>query len=153
MERAGGVFVPGYGHSLSTHRPGVYGSEPLGGFVLDGFTGHCATVHMAGDRPGWATRDLLWMLFDYAFRQLDIKKLLGLVRSNNHAALALDLRGGWRIETVVRDLYGPDVHGFVLYMTPDFCPWLNYVPKGWKATTSVVVSADRRTLPVGHDGL
>jgi len=37
MQRADGHFVPGYGHSLSTHHDG----EIQGGFVLDGFTGVC----------------------------------------------------------------------------------------------------------------
>jgi len=138
MQRAGGIFVPGYGHSLSTHRDG----ELLGGFVLSDFTGACAMVHMAGERPGWATRDLLWMLFDYAFHQLGVRKLLALVRSNNYLALALDLRAGWRIETLITDLYEPGVHAFVLYMKPEFCRWLDHHPRGWKPTTAVVVSPD-----------
>jgi len=137
MKRADGFFVPGYGHSLSTHR----GVEIQGGFVLDGFTGVCALVHMAGERPGWATPDLLWMLFDYAFNQLGVKKLLGIVRSDNYLALSLDLRGGWRIETLVRDMYGEGIHAFILYMKPEFCRWLNHVPKGWQVPSRTVVSS------------
>lgn len=140
MQRADGHFVPGYGHSLSTHHDG----EIQGGFVLDGFTGVCACVHMAGERPGWATPDLLWMLFDYAFNQLGVKKLLGMVRSDNYPALSLDLRGGWRVETLVRDMYGEGVHAFILYMKPEFCRWLNHVPKGWVVPSRTVVSSDTR---------
>jgi len=50
MQRAGGAFIPGHAHSLSTHRD----EEIQGGFVLDSFTGPCACVHMAGTAPGGA---------------------------------------------------------------------------------------------------
>jgi hypothetical protein len=142
MQRAGGFFVPGYGHSLTMHRLEDGGDEILGGFVLDSFTGVCALVHMAGDRPGWATPDLLWMLFDYAFNQLGVKKLLGMVRSDNYTALSLDLRGGWQVETLIRDMYGEGVHAFILCMKPEFCRWLQHVPKGWRVPIRTIVSSD-----------
>lgn len=137
MHRAGGLFTPGHGHSLSTHSD----AGIVGGFVIDSFTGVCACVHMAGEGPGWATPDLLWMLFDYSFNQLGVKKLLGLVRSDNYAALAINLRGGWRVETLVRDMYGEGVHAFVIYMKPEGCRWLNHVPKGWRVPSRTVVSS------------
>jgi len=137
MQRAGGVFTLGHAHSLSTHR----NEEIQGGFVLDGFTGVCALVHMAGE-PGWCTPDLLWMVFDYGFNQLGVKKLLAMVRSDNYLALSLDLRAGWRVETLVRDMYGEGVHAFILYMMPEFCRWLNHVPKGWVVPSRTVVSSD-----------
>jgi len=143
MQRAGGTFMPGHAHSLSTHR----GDELVGGFVLDSFTGVCACVHMAG-APGWCTPDLLWMVFDYSFNQLGTKKLLAMVRSDNYLALSLDLRAGWRVETLVRDMYGEGVHAFVLYMKPEFCRWLNHVPKGWRVPSrDVVSSADLKGEP------
>jgi hypothetical protein len=138
MKEVGGIFVPGCAHSLSLHSDG----EVLGGFVLDGFTGVCACVHMAGKRPGWATRDLLWMLFDYAFNQLRVTKLLALVRSDNYTSMAQCLRSGWRVETLVRDMFGDGVHALVLYMTCDTCSWLKIHPKGWRSTMTVVVSSD-----------
>jgi hypothetical protein len=120
------------------------GDELLGGFVLSDFTGACAAVHMAGERPGWCSRDLLWMLFDYAFYQLGCLKLIALVHSDNYLALSLDLRAGWRIETLIEDLYGPGVHAFVLYMKPEFCRWLDHRPKGWRRTISVIQSPENR---------
>jgi len=137
MKEAGGIFVPGYAHSLSTHD----GDELLGGFVLSDFTGVCAGLHMAGKRPGWATRDLIWMAHDYAFNQLGVRKLLGLVRSDNYHTLSIDLRAGWQVETLIRDMYGDGVHAFVLTMKPEHCRWLDHEPKGWRVPRRVVVSS------------
>ena len=135
MKQAQGSFVPGYAHSLSTHND----DEILGGFVIDTFTGVCACIHMAGKHPGWCTRELLWMAHDYPFNQLGVKKLLALVRSDNYHALSLDLRAGWQIETLIRDMFGDGVHAFILAMTPDRCPWLNHTPKGWRKNYSNVI--------------
>ena len=138
MQRAGGTFTPGHGHSLSTHR----GEEIQGGFVLDSFTGVCACVHMAGTAPGWCTPDLMWMVHDYAFNQLGLKKLLAMVRSNNATSMAQCLRSGYRVETLIRDMFGEGVHAFILYMKPEFCRWLNHVPKGWRVPIRTVVSSE-----------
>lgn len=84
----------------------------------------------------------MWMVHDYAFNQLGCKKLLAMVRSDNYLALSLDLRAGWRVETLVRDMYGDGTHCFILFMQPEFCRWLNHVPKGWRVPSRTVVSSD-----------
>ncbi len=120
MQRVGGAFVPGWDHTVSSHQNG----RQVGGFALCSFLGASITAHMAGEAPGWCTPTLLWMVFDYAFNQLRCLKVLAPVRSDNSKALAINLRGGFRLETVVRDVYAPRVHMMVLSMKRETCPWL-----------------------------
>src|SRR5215467_13442449 len=86
MERAGGHYVPVFSHSLSSHDVDLpTGREVmLGGFVLTDYIRRAsAVVSMAGEGPGWCTRQLLVALFEYAFRQLGVRKLFALIRSDN----------------------------------------------------------------------
>lgn len=127
MERAVGYFNPARDHVISVH----YGSEILGGFVLNNYLGRTAEIHMESVDPSAASRELLWMVFHYAFEQLGCRKLLALVPSNNYKAMELNLRAGWMIEAILRDVFD-DKHMVILSMTKDQCPWLDYTPQRWR---------------------
>jgi hypothetical protein len=129
MDRVTGVFTPGWDHSFSSHRDG----EILGGFVVCKYLGASATMHMAGLDPGWCSRELLWLAFDYSFNQLGLGKLIAPVRSDNYYGLSIDLRAGWRVEGLIRDVYPGATHMFILTMTKDSCPWLDYKPRQWRS--------------------
>ena len=126
MTRADGVFTDGYDHSFASLRDG----RIVGGFALCAYTGAAATVHMAGDDERWCSPDLLWLVFDYAFNQLGLNKLIATVRSNNYPALAQDIRAGWFPEAILRDVYR-DAHMLLLTMKRDQCRWLKIKPKRW----------------------
>jgi RimJ/RimL family protein N-acetyltransferase len=128
MSQVGGRFSAGDDHSFSTWK----GDVILGGIALIGFYGNAWTMHMAGE-DRWFSRELAWMAFDYAFNQCGCHKIISGVRSDNHLALAIDMRGGWQLETIIRDLYEPGVHMMVLTMTQETCPWLDYHPKFWRS--------------------
>jgi hypothetical protein len=128
MRRCGGVFAPERDRTIANYD----GSEILGGFVLSGYLGAAISVHTAGDAPGWCSRDLLWMVFHYAFVQLGCRKVIAPVAADNHHALALDMRAGFRLETVITDVYPNGVDLMVLSMTPDHCRWLNIKPTGYQ---------------------
>lgn len=127
MERAEGYFREGVDHAFSAHD----GDRMLGGFALVGYTGGSMTIHMAGDDRRWCSRELLWMVFHYAFEQLGVNKLLAVTRSDNYQAIELNLRAGWRIEAIIQDVF-PDAHMLVLGMTKAGCKWLNYKPRQWR---------------------
>lgn len=129
MDRCEGVFNPLLDHSFSSHD----GAQMLGGIVLGQYLGASMLAHMAGEDKHWCNRELLWLVFDYAFNQLGCIKVLGAVRSDNHRAISVDLRGGWHLETVIGDVYAPGIHMMVMTMTKASCPWLNYQPKEWRA--------------------
>lgn len=136
MKRVQGVFTPVYDNSFSVHRDG----EIIGGFAVCTYLGNSATVHTAGEGVNWCPRDLLWLVFDYTFNQLNVGKLIAPVRSDNYKALSIDLRAGWHLETMISDLYAEGVHGFILSMTRDTCPWLKLKPRAWTSNIGPVVS-------------
>jgi hypothetical protein len=126
MARVTGSFLPSHDHSFATYRDG----RIVGGFAMCHYLGASATIHMAGDDEHWCSPDLLWMVFDYAFNQLGMRKLIAPVRSNNYLALSQDLRAGWFPEAIIRDAY-PDAHMFILTLTRERCRWLKVKPKRW----------------------
>jgi hypothetical protein len=121
MGRVEGFFNPLQDHVIANYDDET--DELLGGFVLTGFLGTSLTVHQAGDGD-WCSRALLWMLFGYAFHQLKCHKIFGTVAADNYHALDINLRGGWELETVVQDVYGPGRHMMLLSMKPGTCRWL-----------------------------
>jgi hypothetical protein len=127
MLRVKGYFMPGVDHSFTTHRDG----KIIGGFALCQYLGNSITVHMAGEDKHWCSRDLLWLVFHYAFVQIGCYKVLAPLRSDQSSVIAMDTRAGWNLEAVVHDAYEKGVHLIILGMTRDSCPWLRdgYVPK------------------------
>lgn len=141
MSRVEGRFRPECMRVFSTHDAE---GNILGGFVFcDYIENASALINMAGERPGWCTRDLLWMIFEFSFHQTTVKKLFALIRSNNPRSLELCLRAGWRMETTVRDVYPDGVHAVILYMTEQTCPWLKHRPKTWHSDRGNVLLFDQ----------
>lgn len=129
MERVEGMFYDGIDHAFSTHQDG----RLLGGFALTGYMGVAMTIHMAACDSRWFSRELAWLVFDYAFNQLKIRKLVAPVRSDNYHSLMLCRRAGWQTEAVLRDLYTDGVHMILLTMTRPQCRWLDYRPRRWRS--------------------
>ena len=132
MQRVGGVFNETTDQSIAVHRGGVI----RGGVVYTGFIHASIMVHMAGSEDNWATRDFLWMVFDYAFNQLGVRKLIGLVASSNTRAISVDLRLGFRLEGRLTDcLPDPNDDLLILTMLKRDCRWLNVVPKHYRSNS------------------
>jgi hypothetical protein len=127
MSRLDSVFTPKQDNVFSSHD----GDRILGGFVLTHFIGGSITVHMAAQDKRWCSRDLLWLVFHYAFEQLGCHKMLSPVPSSKPNVIDMDIRGGWTVEAVIQDAYAPGVHMFILGMTREACPWLKHTPKVW----------------------
>jgi RimJ/RimL family protein N-acetyltransferase len=110
---------------------GVTG-ELLGGVIYDGYTTNCIFMHQASFSKHWLTRDMLWAVFDYPFRQLKCAKVCGTIPSSNRKLLAFNERLGFVVEASIKDAY-PDGDMLVLSMKRDNCPWLNIKPRAVKA--------------------
>jgi hypothetical protein len=121
MGEVGGVFRPECDHSIANFNEL---GEILGGFALTGYTSRTMVVHMAGRDPTWCSRDLLWMLFDYAFHQVKVAKVLATVSTGNPKAIALDMRAGFRVVAMVPEVY-EDGDMLILSMDAAHCKWLN----------------------------
>jgi RimJ/RimL family protein N-acetyltransferase len=96
------------------------------GIVLNNFNGANATCHIAIDRPSKALFGLLQAFCDYAFRQCRLKRITGMVPSNETRVIEFDKKLGFETEFVMRDgAPGADMH--VLVMWADKCRWLKGV--------------------------
>src|SRR5882672_1517579 len=101
----------------------VVNDEFMGGFILTNCNGAIAFVHMAGKDARWCSPELLWFMFEYAFRQLKMRRLLCTVSSDHKGSLDMIRRAGWRFEHRIVD---GTPHGdlLVFSMAADHCPWL-----------------------------
>lgn len=98
----------------------------VSGVVIHQINGANAFCHIAIDKPNKTMLALFQVVCDYAFRQLGLKRLTGLVPSNEEHIVRFDMRLGFEIEFVMKDAaVGADLVGLV--MRADKCPWL---PKG-----------------------
>lgn len=67
--------------------------------------------------------EFLWFSFYYAFEQLGVKKIIGLVEASNDKALKLDKHLGYEIEATIKDASPTgDLH--ILTITKSQCKYL-----------------------------
>jgi hypothetical protein len=133
MMRVGSLFNPMLHHCIGLHRNG----RVRGGVVFTDYIGAAIMVHMAGDETNWATRDFLWMVYDYAFNQLGVRKLLGTVAASNTRALAIDLRMGFHIETRIKDVLPDGGDLLILTMDRSDARWLKVKPRYYRSLMAV----------------
>lgn len=102
--------------------------ELYGGVIYQAYTGASMSIHMAGFRPNWSSRDMIWVAFHYPFVQLGVKKLFGQVGTHKPEVLKIDLQLGFKIEAVIKDVY-PEGDMTLLSMYKEDCKWLRIQPK------------------------
>ena len=95
----------------------------IAGVVLNNLNGANATCHIAIASPTKMIVPLFEHFCDYAFRQCKLKRITGMVPSNEPKILAFDKHLGFEEEFVMKDgAPGADMH--ILVMRPDTCRWL-----------------------------
>lgn len=125
---AGTVYNPAVDIVISRTEESVL----LGGVVYNGYTGASINIHMAGFTPRWASRDMLWVCFDYPFNQLGCKKIFAQIPAQNTRAVKIDLKLGFTFEVLIKDVFvGDDL--VVLSMTREDCRWLDLKPRNLMA--------------------
>lgn len=95
----------------------------VAGIRFDGYTGSSIAMHSRVDNPRKITREWLRQIFDYPFNQLNVKRVTGLVCSDNIKAQKTNEHLGWKRETVLAD-YFPSGDGIVYIMRKEDCRWL-----------------------------
>jgi RimJ/RimL family protein N-acetyltransferase len=99
------------------------GDQVIAGVVINNYNGANATCHIAIAQQTKAIIPLFRSVCDYAFNHCKLKRLTGMVPSNEPKILAFDKHLGFEEEFVMKDgAPGADMH--VLVMRPDTCPWL-----------------------------
>lgn len=119
-EKAGGNFKAG-DTAIGLEVDG----ELKAGILYDSYTGASIAMHSRCDDPKAPTLQFFWIIFDYPFNQLKVKRVTGLVSSGNEAAQSIDEKLGWKLETRLAD-YFPDGDGLVYIMRREDCRWLKF---------------------------
>ena len=118
------VYNPGAETVISRSEEG----RLFGGVIFSCYTGTSLCIDVAGFRPHWCNRNLLWMTFNYAFGQLRCKVMLGRLHSTNKEAIKFDLHAGFKEVCRIPDAV-PNGDLIILAMYRDECRWLNIMPK------------------------
>lgn len=121
------VYSPGVETVVSRSEQGMF----VGGVIFSNYTGTSLCIDVAGLRPNWCNRNLIWMTFAYPFLQMKCKVLIGRLSSNNKAAVKFDTHIGFREIARIPDGV-PNGDLVLLVMYREECKWLNLKPKNLK---------------------
>ena len=105
----------------------VKDGEVLGGVVFEDYTGVCIQAHIALASPRVPFRKLLACAAGYAFNQLGVNKIIGVVKSSNLAALKMDLRIGFKPEAIIKDVF-EDADMVIMSMVRGDCSFIPEPP-------------------------
>jgi RimJ/RimL family protein N-acetyltransferase len=123
--RAGGVYNPVDSYAIGLEEDGAL----VAGVMYNNYyPGGSVQVHIAAE-PGkrWATRENMRIAFDYPFNQLQVKKIVGIVREDNLLARRIDEHLGCVLETRIKDACaGGDL--LIYTMTKEQCRFLEATP-------------------------
>lgn len=99
--------------------------QVVAGVLYEDFTGvgGSITATIAVESGAILTRDMMWAIFDYPFRQLCVSKLFALIHSNNHKSIRLVDHFGFRAVSGIAGYY-PDGNLIVYEMNAVDCRWL-----------------------------
>ena len=95
----------------------------IAGVVINNYNGANATCHIAIARQTKMLVPLLQTVCDYAFNHCKLKRLTGMVPTNEPHIIAFDKHLGFEEEFVMQD-GAPGADMQVLVMRPETCRWL-----------------------------
>ena len=101
----------------------VRGDDIIAGVVINNYNGANATCHIAIAQPTKAIVLLFQTLCDYAFRHCGLKRLTGMVPTNEPHIIAFDKHLGFEEEFVMKD-GAPGADMQILVLRPENCRWL-----------------------------
>ena len=117
-EKAGGEY-----HKGDTAIGLVIDGELKAGLLYNGYTGASISMHSRCDDKKAPNMMFYWLIFDYPFNQLKVKRISGIVSSANKEAQEIDEKLGFVRETILRD-YFLDGDAIVYVMRRENCRWL-----------------------------
>jgi RimJ/RimL family protein N-acetyltransferase len=118
-EKTGHSYYSNSGQGIGIEKDG----EIVCGVMFEGFNGQSIQIHVAMNPDAKMNREWIFVVFDYAFRQLKVNKIIGIVDSTNDKALRFDRHIGFVDEAVIKDA---GKHGdlCILTMTRQQCRFL-----------------------------
>src|SRR6478735_7184973 len=126
MDAARADWSPVTMQVISRERKG----ELYGGVIYEAYTGKGGSLlaHVASFRPNWLNRDMLYIMFDYPFKQLAVNQVFLQVASKNEASLRFAKSLGFKEYCVLEDVF-PDDDMILLRMKRDECRFLKVKPR------------------------
>jgi RimJ/RimL family protein N-acetyltransferase len=124
-ELAGAQYNPKGSMSIARVRDGLL----LGGVVYYHMTGESVAVHVAGSVEHWLNRDLLWVVFDFPFSQLGVKRLFGEISEDNQAALKFNENLGFHTVARIEGVFPNNVACIVRRLDREDCRFLTIKPR------------------------
>jgi hypothetical protein len=120
-------FVPKIHHCIATYDES---DRLVGGNLYTDYWGNGGScqLHTACFNKRAVSKAMLYLAFDYPFRQLKVKKIFGLVPERNHAARNFDLKLGFKLEYLAEDVFShaDGVNGmYIMSMRKEDCKWLD----------------------------
>lgn len=105
------------------------GQEVNGNLVA--VVGYCSfmpkacQMHVAAvDEVNWASKDLLWAVFDYPFNKLGVSVILGQICASNTDAIRLNRHLGFKVVAEIADAH-MDGDLVIMAMRKEDCRWLD----------------------------
>lgn len=96
----------------------------LAGIWFEAYNGANMMMHVAAlPQTRWMTKEVLWYTFHYPFIEMNVRRVTGLLSSNNHEAIEFDTRLGFHLEATLKDA-APDGDLLVYVMFREECRWL-----------------------------
>lgn len=106
--------------------------ELIAGVVFNEYNGANMNIHVASDgSKRWMTKELLWMVFDYAFNQAKVKRLTGLVGEKNLDSQRFNKNLGFTVEARLAGAH-PDGDMLVYRLWRHECRFLNIRRNGYE---------------------
>jgi hypothetical protein len=120
VEKSGGRCLEG-ATAIGIEKDGVLQV----GIMYDGWTGVNGSVmmHSRCDNPKATSKKFYWMIFDYPFNQLKVRRCTVMVHIENHHAIEINKRLGFSYEATLKD-YFPDGDAIIMKMTREECKWI-----------------------------
>ena len=82
-------------------------------------------MHVAAvGEVNWASRDLLWAVFDYPFNKLGVSVIIGQINADNESALRLNRHLGFKEIAKIADAH-MDGDLVIMTMRREDCRWLD----------------------------
>ena len=103
-------------------------SEIIAAVLFDSYRpGASICIHVAALGTHWLNRELLWATFHFPFIELKVRKLIGIVESDNAAARKFDENLGFHLEATLKDA-APNGDLLIYTMTAEQCRFLKEHP-------------------------
>jgi RimJ/RimL family protein N-acetyltransferase len=103
--------------------------EPVGGVIYTGYTSESIVVHSGAWTPHWLNRDMLYVVFDYPFNQLGVKRLFGHVPEDNRHARLFNEKMGFRYVARIEGVFKHGVACMVMRLDREDCRFLWVRPR------------------------